>query len=350
MSATYETFGPWTSSPTTSATSSPASAAGASRYAALLGPIIARYGREAVLASLSPRQAEKAGLLTSGTYGPRSTISSTSAALSQSLASRLRARTDLLGSTLFNLTWKVRVTPSGRLIPALRASVRRTSGSDCTGWVTPAATTWGGSVEAHLERKIKAKEAGSSLGIVVSCPDQQAQLASWSTPRSTESGHSTGNPTRAYDNKSRIEDQVFLASWPTPATRDFKSDRSQMTDDELYGTKGRPLPRMSYLASWPTPTTPSGGQTWPDGTTSSGRRPDGTKATVNLEQVAKLTGPARLTASGEMLTGFTAGMESGGQLRAGHSRWLMAIPPEWDACAPTATRSTRRKPKRSSKP
>lgn len=40
----------------------------------------------------------------------------------------------------------------------------------------------------------------------------------------------------------------------------------------------------------PSPTTPSGGQTWPEGTTSTGQRPDGSKATVNLENVAKLAG------------------------------------------------------------
>ena len=74
----------------------------------------------------------------------------------------------------------------------------------------------------------------------------------------------------------------------------------------------------------------------------------------NLNDFAMLAGPARLTVSGEMLTGSSAGMESGGQLNPNHSRWLMGLPSAWDDCAVTAMQSLRlpRKPssKRTSKP
>jgi hypothetical protein len=51
-----------------------------------------------------------------------------------------------------------------------------------------------------------------------------------------------------------------------------------------------------------------------------------------------------------MLIGSSAGMESGGQLNPAHSRWLMGLPPEWDACGVTAMDSLRPQRKRSSKP
>ena len=63
-------------------------------------------------------------------------------------------------------------------------------------------------------------------------------------------------------------------------------------------------------------------------------------------------GPARLTASGEMLTGSDARMASGGQLHPEHSLWLQLGPfaTAWALCAARVTRSTSRKRKASSKP
>ena len=68
-----------------------------------------------------------------------------------------------------------------------------------------------------------------------------------------------------------------------------------------------------------------------------------------LHSQTALSVPARLTASGEMLTGSDAAMESGGQLNPAHSRWLQGVPPEWDDYACMAMQSLSRSRRRSSK-
>jgi hypothetical protein len=288
--------------------------------------------------------------MTSGTYGRTPTGLSASAALASSLANRLQAKTASLGSTLYKLTWKERATPAGRLIPALRASVRPISANDFIGWPTPTITNHGQGETAE-QRKAKgfglnpadaaqlaawptptttdfkgapskpySERGGGKKGMRLDAAAHH-WLTGWPTPRSVETGHSTGNPERAFDKKSRLEDEVFLSGWATPVTQ-----QANGTPERFLERKRESMARGSQ----------SMGVSLSD---------------LNM-QVQAWTDPqaARRTASGEMLTGSSAGMTSGGQLNPAHSRWLMGLPPAWDDCAATATQSMPKRRASSSKP
>ena len=66
----------------------------------------------------------------------------TSEELQERVTLNLMKKLEGLGSTLYSETWKAQVTPAQRLLFRLRASVGRTSATDYTGWVTPAARDW----------------------------------------------------------------------------------------------------------------------------------------------------------------------------------------------------------------
>lgn len=179
-----------------SAISLRASGHGHTPCAAQDGRMTAPSGQDPVPASLSARQAKEKGLLTSGTCGPPSSVSSASAALTSFLASRLQALTALHGSTLYRLTWKQRTTPAGRSIPALRASVPRTSDKGCTGWPTPRSVAAGPDFAIAMRKKqrghvIADNSATCGLADASECGIRTRDWQSYKSlqPEGTDRGH-----------------------------------------------------------------------------------------------------------------------------------------------------------------
>ena len=252
----------------TSAIFSPESEFGATAFDALGGQTITQFGAALAPANLSARQAAALDLLTSGTCGPRGSTSSRSAALQESLASRLQARTGSGGSILYRLTWRTRATPSGRPICALRGSPNKTAqaaaficGSDsispqpAKGWPTPKASGDENDLQKFYERQARTKAKWPDKGM--------------------------GMP---------IGPTAQLAGWPTPVTNDAEKrgavDPMRGAVDPMRGGNG--LAGKGGLAGWPTPTSGAaeGGQCYKDGTTTSGQTPDGRKIAVTLPNTA----------------------------------------------------------------
>lgn len=194
--------------------------------------------------------------MTSGTYGPRSTGSSSSAALQESLASRLQALTGYAGSILFRTTWKERATPSGRLIPALRARA----------WTLPTAKRAKPPSNGYEGPFYIVPIPNSPPGFLILPHGLAQDLA---TALHTSASVSTG--------------------WPTVQSRDHFPAHSPeyIAEKKAQGHGMQNLNDVAQLAPWPTPTkgNADGSQIAKDAS-ATGKRPDGSKATVSLNQVA----------------------------------------------------------------
>ena len=311
------------------------------------------------------------------------------------MTQRLMAKSSTVGSTLYKLNWKAKVTPAHRSVYQLVASVRRTSDKDSglprKGWTTPrsgetsdntkAGTFSSVSTEAKLTgwptprsmEIVTGKNAQGGLGLT-----SAANLAGWQTPQAgdgkprnlrykgqmpSEKGN-TRNPEMSGSYRGELKDWAGLAGWPTPvANDDNKTPEAHLAMKKRMGERDgtnanrttiTSLQVMAKMTGWPSPTAQDSAR--------GGKPPRPHDTGIPLNQMAAIAGPARLTASGQILTGSSAEMESGGRLNPELSRWLMSYPPEWDACAPpkrprakasskaTVTPSSRKSRKTSSKP
>jgi len=276
-----------------SVTSSPDSADGAWLSELLGSGTTSASGLPVARASLSARQAREQGLLMSGTSGRSSNTSPASAALQESLVSRLQAATQSLGSTLYKMTWKPWAMPSGRSRFRLRASVLRTSETARTGWPTPIANE--AKAGLHCANQVTVSMA--------------AQLAGWVTPTTRDWKDSGADIRPRADGSERFDQlprQANLAGWPTPMAGTPAQNGNNAAGDNDSSRK------TVDLCGWPTPVAnDSTGSTH----CYSGTAPDGSRGLA-----WKLSGAARLLGSGEILTGSAAGM--------------MGLPPGWDEAAP----------------
>lgn len=297
MSDRSRTCEPMTSEATSNTTSSPAAASGLPHCAKSDGKTTGQSGPGVVPASPSAKRVRASASTTPAISGPTGFGSLASAGLTRFLVSRLQARAS--GSILYALTWKVSATPSGQLIYRLRASPRaRTSASDLTGWPT-ATTPSGGQTWPEGTSGTGRRPDGSKATVTL---EQVGRLAGWGTATATDRYRDEETMAKCAAFRKRnanqnsvplyLGEEAWLAGWATTTTRDWRSDRSRLTAEALYGSKGQPLARQVLYAD---------------------------------------------------ATGSSVRTAASGLLRPGHSRWLLRLPAAWEPCVSTAMASISRK-------
>lgn len=292
-----------------SVTGSPASEGGRSRFDWRAGRNLSPYGPARALASRSAKQALAVGLMTRATYGRPGGGSLINADLSASLASRLRALTDVNGSPEYALTWTYWDLPQGPPIYALLASARRTPASGSTGWPTPTPTELGNTLENYQAMKANMK---SGPRTAITHLNIAAQAAGWATPSASD-GKGANQPGQR---RRQLAEHALLAGWQTPLASDVHGAR------KADGKRGVGL---NTMAGWATPTAGDAKSAGSRNTSQS-----------NAHAGYSLTDQAR----GDLGTGRSgspASTEKPGVLNPELCRWLMGFPAGWLRSGDTGT-------------
>ncbi len=281
------------------------------------GPMTDLFGQVLAPASRSAPPASSVAATMSATYGLRSSTSSASAALQQSLANRLAALLDTHGSTMWQQTWKAKHTPQRRVISAHTASAPRTFGSGSTGSPWPTPTISEGGANSSSKAVMERGHGNNLQGI--------AQMAPWPTPMA---GTPAQNGYNAAGNNDSSRKTVELAAWPTATVQDAASSGSAAYSTDSGRHSGTTLTDAARMA-WATP----------QARDHKGAMNPGNDLTHNArplnEQVRLLPGPTS--------NGSPAQTAKPAQLNAAFSRWLMGYPQAWCVAAISAWHQTTRR-------
>jgi hypothetical protein len=175
--------------------------------------------QEDTLANLSPSQVEKKVKKIQDTSGQKCLD------LSKSVGRLLQLEKTLLGtlnkvSTPYSITWRVKVTPLGRLVFQRLASVPTTKEKESGLWLTPSATTISKRSKESMEKRKKYRESIGRKTVPPGNLAEQIQFGRpttemWPTPRASKAmSEKTSNIQARGTDRGKLEERVAL--WPTP--------------------------------------------------------------------------------------------------------------------------------------